>query len=561
MGSTREPWPCARCGTLNLSSARSCRRCAAGRPILLRPDSDGPGAPGFAAILSGLLPGLGQIYQERWIRGVIVLLIPVLAIALGGAFIATLDPITSLVVRNAVLFTLLVVGGLLAYHLWAVADAFASGFRGRGRIAGHLAKDYIALGLVALLLIAAYGGIYRGATAWAGLAARVFAPVGGATTRGAAAPWEAPPWNGTDRLNVLVLGIDSRGGQGDTQNTDTLIVLSIDPVNRTAAMLSIPRDTLVTIPKQGDDKINAAYAYGGPELAVRTVEGLLGIRLNSYALIDFTAFTHIVDAVGGALIDVKRPIRDEAYPTADYGVERLDIFAGPQLMTGAEALKYARSRHDSNDFSRARRQQEVIAAIRLRLGEDGALARVPAIVGDVGSAVETNFDPANILPLAGLGSGIPASAIRSEVLLPCGGDSPHCELIEQNSPGGYYLIPDRAKIANLVAELFYDPRIRQEAARVEVRGVGVRSSTAPDAAERLTARAFAIQKVTSAPAGTTARSMVVLRNAAKRYTADQLAKQLGGIPVRDANAADTGDADVLVLIGSDFRGFATDLQR
>lgn len=561
MRSAREPWPCARCGTLNLSSARSCRRCAAGRPIPLRPDADVPGAPGLAAVLSGLLPGLGQLYQERWIRGVIILLIPLLASALGGAFIATFDPITSLVVRYAVVFTLLVVGGLLAYHLWAVADAFASGFRGRGSLTGHLAKDYIALGLVTVVLIAAYGGVYRGANAWAGLAARVFAPVGGTTTRGAAAPWEVPAWNGTDRLNVLVLGIDSRGPQGDTQNTDTLIVLSVDPVNRTAAMLSIPRDTLVTIPKQGQDKINAAYAYGGSQLASRTVEDLLGIKLHSYALIDFTAFTSIVDAVGGVLIDVKRPIRDEAYPTADYGVERLNILPGPQLMAGAEALKYARSRHDSNDFSRARRQQEVIAAIRLRLGEDGALARVPGIFSDVGSAVETNFDPANILPLAGLGGGIPSGAIKSDVLLPCGGDSPHCELVEQNSPGAYYLIPDRAKIANLVAELFYDPRIRQEAAKVEVRGVGVRSGTAQDVADRLSARAFTIQRVTAATTGTTARSTVVFRNAAKRYTANQLAKQLGGIPVRDANAADPGDADVMVLIGNDFRGFATDLPR
>ena len=335
-------------------------------------------------------------------------------------------------------------------------------------------------------------------------------------------------------------------------------MLSVDPLNRTAAMLSIPRDTLAKIPGHGSDKINAAFSYGGPDLAQRTVEDLLGIHLNSYALINFEAFTRIVDGVGGALVDVRRPIRDESYPTADYGVERLNIQPGPQLLDGAHALKYARSRHDSNDFSRARRQQDVIAAIRLRLATDGMLGRIPGLVNDVGSAVETNFDPANILPVASLGGGIPSGAIKSEILLPCGGDYPHCELNEENSPSGYYLIPDRAKVANFVAELFYDPRVRQEAARLEIRGSGARSTTAQEVADRLAARAFGVGRVTTGASG---RSEIVLKNGAKRYTAQQLSSQLNGIPIRDAGSADAIDADIAVVIGTDFKGLATDLAR
>ena len=420
MRSPREPWKCAHCSTLNLSTARSCRRCGNARGVLLTRDD--AGSPGLAAVCSGLLPGLGQLYQGRWIRGAVIFLIPILAVALGGAFIATFDPLTSLVIRHAVVFTVAVIGGLLLYHLWVVADAFAGGLRHGGSLRGKHAADYFALGIVTLALIAGYGSVYRGANAWAGLAAKVFAPVAGATARGVSTSFDLPPWNGRERLNVLVLGIDSRGVAGDTQNTDTMIVLSIDPVNRTAAMLSVPRDTLVPIPGHGSDKVNAAFALGGPDLAQKTIEGLLGIRINSYALINFQAFTEIVDSVGGVIVDVKRPIRDEAYPTADFGVERLNIQPGPQLMPGDIALKYARSRHDSNDFSRAKRQQDVISGIRARLASDGMLGRLPAIVNDVGSAVETNFDPANILPLAGLGGGIPSSDIRSEVLLPCGGD-------------------------------------------------------------------------------------------------------------------------------------------
>src|SRR5207244_6493860 len=147
----------------------------------------------------------------------------------------------------------------------------------------------------------------------------------------------------------------------------------------------------------------------------------LGIRINSYVLINFQAFTEIVDSVGGGLIDVKRPNRDEAYPTADFGVERLDILAGPQLMPGNVALKYARSRHDSNDFSRAKRQQDVISAIRAKLSSDGMIGRIPAIVDHVGSAVETNFDPANVLALAGPGGCIPRRHFKARSLVPSGG--------------------------------------------------------------------------------------------------------------------------------------------
>ena len=88
MASARVPWPCPRCATQNLSSAKTCRRCGGGRPLPLRAAGRQVGSPGFAAVLSALVPGLGQVYQERWIRGIIVLLIPLLAVTLTGAFVA-----------------------------------------------------------------------------------------------------------------------------------------------------------------------------------------------------------------------------------------------------------------------------------------------------------------------------------------------------------------------------------------------------------------------------------------------------------------------------------------
>jgi len=256
------------------------------------------------------------------------------------------------------------------------------------------------------------------------------------------------------------------------------------------------------------------------------------------------------------LVDVKRPLRDEEYPTADFGIERLQLLAGPQLLDGPNALRYARSRHDSNDFSRARRQQEVLAGLRARLVQ-GGLGRIPQVIDRVGAAVQTNFDPGNVLPLARTGVAIDAAAIESEVMLPCNApEAEHCELTEDNSSLGYYLIPDRSKIADLVARLFYDPRVRQEAARVEVRATGARPATARDIADRLSERSFAISRVGDGP---TARSAVILRNPAKRHTAEVLAKQLGLTVSTDAG--ETADAEIVLRLGSDFRGLASDLVR
>jgi LCP family protein required for cell wall assembly len=363
-----------------------------------------------------------------------------------------------------------------------------------------------------------------------------------------------PVWTGSERLNVLVLGIDTRDGDRTTQNTDTMIVVSLDPVNKTAAMLSIPRDVYINKPGTFQGKINAAFAFGGPELTRRLVNDLLGIKIHSYALVNFDAFNRIVNGVGGIIVDVKRPVRDESYPTVDYGVERVNISPGPQLMLGDLALKYARSRHDSNDYSRARRQQDVLSALRMKLSQPQTLRQLPSLMDGVATTVETDFDPSNGVALASAAAGIDSGSINSDVLYPCGGDYPHCELT-LDSEGGFYLVPDVAKVRDLAASLFYDPKVRQEGARVEVQNTGARSGVAKDVADRLEARAFGVSGVTD---GSSARSAVVLRNPGKRYTAEQLRSQLG-LPMETADGS--GGPDIVVRIGNDFRSFASDATR
>ena len=479
-----------------------------------------------------------------------MLMLPIFALALAGAFVAFADPLTSFVLRHAPLVTFALVAGALVYHLYVVADAFAGRMH---RLRGRHLFDYAVLALVTLTLIAGYGTMYRQSAPWAALAARMFAPFAARvveTTTGGSV--EAPPaWTGNDRLNVLVLGIDTRDSDPATRNTDTMLVISIDPVNKTASMLSIPRDVYIDKPGTFQGKVNGAFAFGGPQLVRKLVDDLLGVPIHTYVLVNFDAFNKIIDGVGGVVVDAKRPVRDENYPTADFGIERINILTGPQLMHGDVALKYARSRHDTNDYSRARRQQEVIGALRARLGQPEALRTLPTLVDTVGTTIETDFDPANVLPLARTGTGIDSGAIYSEVLYPCGGDYPHCEL-RATTDNGFFLLPNRAKVRDFAAQLFYDPRIRQEGAKVEIINSGAGPGAAKDVADRLALRAYGITTVTN---GSTAKSAIVLRNSSKRYTAEQLRLVLGNIPIETADGA---GADITVRIGSDFKGFATD---
>ncbi|MGH2450373.1 MAG: LCP family protein [Candidatus Limnocylindria bacterium] len=551
----RSPWSCPRCGTGNLPTAEGCRRCGSARPRRLAA-REAVGSPGLAAVLSGLLPGLGQAYQDRWIRALAMLLLPILGVGLVLALGLAVQPLTAIAIRHAAIVAFFVVGLLLFYHLVVVGDAFARPLGAAGRLRPRHALDYAVLLVVALALVWSYGAVYRTAAAWAGLANVVFEPYRPGSGPGGEPDPTPQAWGGSERLNVLVLGIDTREGGDPTRNTDTVIVLSIDPLNETAAMLSIPRDTLVEIPGVGRDKVNAAYAYGGEargaDLARRTVERFLGIPMHSYVLVDFRAFTEIVDSVGGVLLDVRRPLRDEAYPTADFGVERVRFLAGPQVLSGARALQYARTRQESNDFDRARRQQAVLGALRQRLAE-GGLLRLPGIVDRVGPAVRTSFDPGNVLPVARTGISIDSADIRSEILLPCGVGEPRCELIEENSPAGYYLIPEPAGLSDLVAQLFYDVRVRQEAASVEVVAVGARQALVQEVAARLGERAFHVTGVLTD--GESGRSVVVLRDRSKRYTAEQLAQQLG-LDLREELGS--GGAAIVVRVGSDFTGFSSD---
>jgi LCP family protein required for cell wall assembly len=238
------------------------------------------------------------------------------------------------------------------------------------------------------------------------------------------------PWNGVDRVTLLAMGKDYREGwevEGPgPSRTDTMIVLSLDPVSKTAGMLSIPRDLYVEIPGYGFNRINMAYFLaerdrlpgGGPALAMQTVENLLGIPIDYYAVLDFMSFTTVVDEIGG--IDVYVPF--DNMKIDPYGPEDVKLlFFGNNHLSGSEALAFARARYtEGGDMDRAARTQQVIIAIRDKVLNlemlPTLLTKAPALYNEISDGVDTNLTLDQILSLAMVAKDVPRGDIRQGVI-------------------------------------------------------------------------------------------------------------------------------------------------
>lgn len=234
------------------------------------------------------------------------------------------------------------------------------------------------------------------------------------------------PWDGNSRISVLFMGLDYRDWESDDiPRTDTLILFSLDPENRTAGMLSIPRDLWVEIPGFDYHKINTAYRLGevynvdgrGPGLAMKTVENLLGMEIDYYAQIDFLAFENFIDQLGGITINVPNEIVVD--PLGEKNTETLT--AGEQQLPGYLALAYARSRNTSgSDFDRAERQQQVILAIRDRILNAELLPDLirnsPGIYQNLSSGVSTNLTLMQLIRLAWVAQQISPENIRRGII-------------------------------------------------------------------------------------------------------------------------------------------------
>jgi LCP family protein required for cell wall assembly len=247
-----------------------------------------------------------------------------------------------------------------------------------------------------------------------------------AAESGAPASTAVPAWNDPRRVSVLLLGIDQRAGETGTFPTDTIILLSLDPVGQTAAILSVPRDLWVDYPGVGrSGRINGANIIGdeinypgggGPAFAVKTVEKVLGVPIQYYVLINFEVFYKLIDTIGPIKVCPPEPITDDQYPDGSYGTIKIHFDAGCQELGSERLLQYARTRHSDSDVGRSSRQQEVIMSVRSQVltmgGVMALLPEAPSLWNSVQANVRTNLTFDQMLSLANTAQGIPTDNIR-----------------------------------------------------------------------------------------------------------------------------------------------------
>lgn len=383
----------------------------------------------FSAFLSSVVPGLGQAFNRNrpaaaWFftpTAILVVLVALLVLTTSPAILLarTIEPRA---LQGFLALNLLI----LVWRLAALGHAFLDR-RQPGR-AGRLGL----IGLVVLVLFTTvpHAIVNSWGTTASASFARIFEPVGsGGTAGGVAAP--APDL--ARRINVLVTGIDKTPWRTATL-TDSMMVVSLDPVGRTVTIVSLPRD-LVGVPLGNGDtygpKLNSLMSFadrnpkdfpkGGIRTLATAVGALLGIPIDYYARIDFVGFVKVVDAVGGVDIDVQNGFSDPLYDGLGLGLGKKGyaVTAGRHHFNGYEALAYARSRQGAgdSDFKRADRQQEILVAIRTKMLSGGSLFwQVPSLLTAVGDLVTTNV-PVELLPtLASIADEMGTGGITRTVL-------------------------------------------------------------------------------------------------------------------------------------------------
>ena len=214
-------------------------------------------------------------------------------------------------------------------------------------------------------------------------------------------------------IHVMIMGVDSR--KDDVGRSDTLMVATVDPKKKKASLLSIPRDTRVKIEGNGYDKINAAYAYGGHELTKKTVEGLLGVPVDYYIIVDIHAFERIIDAIGGVDLEVEKRMHYED-PWDDDGGLVIDLYPGMQHMDGKKAIQYVRYRDGEGDIGRIGRQQKFMRAVLEQVLSPDIVGHLPALIDEVSQAVKTDMSVREMMSFANILKDLKGNVITADMV-------------------------------------------------------------------------------------------------------------------------------------------------
>jgi LCP family protein required for cell wall assembly len=287
------------------------------------------------------------------------------------------------------------------------------GQRGRGAVARRILK-YVAIAFVAWILLSVVLFIVSAQIETGNLPSSASAALSSGSNM----------LTGTD--TILIIGTDQRpaGSKEPGANTqdagsrsDTLMLWRIG--GGSSRRLSIPRDTVAEIPGHGLSKINAAYAYGGPALSIRTVEQFTGIKINHVIIVNLAAFPQFIDAIGG--IDVRTPrICSDISGGVTNGGFSLYLKPGVHHLDGRDALTLARTRENKcnpaeNDLTRVRRQQQILNAIKSKLLSPSTFFRLPLASWDAPKVLRTDMGGPTLLMLfaaAELGGSAPPDVLK-----------------------------------------------------------------------------------------------------------------------------------------------------
>ncbi|MFL5757844.1 MAG: LCP family protein [Chloroflexota bacterium] len=397
-------------------------------------------------------------------------------------------------------------------------------------------------------------------------------PIGSAS--GSVAPSASlPPWNGKDRLNILLIGSDQRPNEG-TWNTDTLIVVSVDPKTHQVAMFQVPRDaTDVPVPPNAQSvwgstygaKINSWFTANrnrgdlwpgnsrarGYNALKAILGNLYGLDIRYFVEVNFNGFKNVVDTLGGVNINVQVPVSDDRFPGDDGTLRRVYIASGPQHMDGTQALIYARSRHSTNDFDRGRRQQRVLLSIRQQTDIQTIVKNLEPLTNTFKQSVRTDIPPSMYSRLLGLASGIDIKNVRSFVFAPplYGSETPPSAPV-------YHLFLKVDRIRSAVRNAFSaDPQLEtrredlaNEAANVWVLNGSGRVNQAAGVANYLEYNGIAASAPTQRPRSTLSNTKIVVYNDAQADDTVAYLEKLFG--VKSTTATDpTVPVDIVVTTG------------
>ena len=421
----------------------------------LAPTRSAPRAS-LAAFLSFLFPGLGQAYNgESWLAWLLAAPVFVLVAAIVFVLLVDAPQLLARLFDVRFLIGLIVLDlVLLAWRLVAVVQAHGHrsrpSFRSRATwatallvaltLAMHSLPAYYAAKAIDTLDSVALGGT-RGSDLQ-----DTFPAFAGLTE-----PSAQPDVQAGDRVNILLVGVDSAPGR-TTALTDTMLVVSLDPSGRGSAMISVPRDLYGAPLPDGtpyNQKLNSLMVFasahphdfplGGVGTLKATIGKLLGVQIHYFAAINLLGFKKTVDSIGGVDLTVLRAVSDPTYVNEDGRRVGFYIKPGTYHMNGHMALAFVRSRKGAgdSDFTRADRQQQLLTAIRDKLTAGNLLTALPGLLDAVKNTIATDVPAAQIAELARAVQGADMSQLQRIVLQP-----PEFMHADPYSQAGYILIPD-----------------------------------------------------------------------------------------------------------------------